>query len=111
MEPVTYINAALTIRTGALDSRLEELAEVITKRRAEIRVDTARELKPGTRVQFTYKTRPKYLQFAEGTVKRNLGAGKVEVDLDHKVWNPSGSRCWHTGIRTPADLVEEIVGS
>lgn len=102
----TLDNVIAGIADGHYDSQLDSLQEAIRVRREHKQRVTMIGMRPGSRVRFNSKTKPRYLVGVEGTVtKKNQKT--VVVDLDSRVTSPQG-RSWHRNIRVPVGLVEVV---
>jgi len=90
---------AVPVLSGQMDEYLDGMIQTIQLRKKEMRPKIW-EFQVGDRIKMV-NTNPKYLNGAEGTVKK-INRTKVVIDLDNRHGR------FYTNITTPLSMVEKV---
>jgi hypothetical protein len=90
---------AVPVLSGQMDEYLDGMIQTIQLRKKEMRPKIW-EFQVGDRIKMV-NTNPKYLNGAEGTIKK-VNRTKVVVDLDNRHGR------FYTNITTPLSMVEKV---
>jgi hypothetical protein len=90
---------AVPVLSGQMDEYLDGMIQTIQLRKKEMRPKIW-EFQVGDRIKMV-NTNPKYLNGAEGTIKK-INRTKVVVDLDNRHGR------FYTNITTPLSMVEKV---